>query len=45
MDADDSGGAPDPSVDPMGAYAANPVTVTAGGAITCAIRGATSTCP
>ena len=30
MDADDSGGAPNPAIDPMGAYAGNPVTVTAG---------------
>ena len=34
MDADDSGGAPDPAIDPMGGYALNPLTVTAGAAIT-----------
>lgn len=34
MDADDSGGAPDPAIDPLGGYALNPLTVTAGAAIT-----------
>ncbi len=34
MDADDSGGPPDPAVDPMGFYEHNPVTVTAGALIT-----------
>jgi hypothetical protein len=34
MDVDDSGGPPDPAHDPMGAYAGNPVTITAGAAIT-----------
>jgi hypothetical protein len=34
MDADDSGGPPDPAVDPMGTYAHNPVTVTDGALIT-----------
>ncbi len=34
MDADDSGGPPDPAIDPMGGYALNPLTVTAGAVIT-----------
>lgn len=34
MDADDSGGAPDPAIDPLGGYALNPLTVTAGAVIT-----------
>jgi hypothetical protein len=34
MDADDSGGPPDPAIDPMGVYANNPVTVASGAVIT-----------
>jgi len=34
MDADDSGGAPNPDIDPIGAYAHNPVTVTANAVMT-----------
>jgi len=34
MDADDSGGPPDPAIDPLGVYAHNPVTVTGGVVIT-----------
>jgi len=34
MDADDSGGAPDPGIDPMGSYARNPVIVAAGATLT-----------
>ncbi len=34
MDADDTGGPPDPAIDPLGSYAHNPVTVTAGTVIT-----------
>jgi hypothetical protein len=34
MDADDSGGPPDPTIDPIGLYAHNPVIVTAGAVIT-----------
>ncbi|MBM4457273.1 MAG: hypothetical protein FJ011_05820 [Chloroflexi bacterium] len=33
MDADDSGGDPDPSVDPIGGYGGNPVTVAAGATV------------
>lgn len=34
MDATDSGGPPDPTIDPMGSYVNNPVTVTASAVIT-----------
>jgi hypothetical protein len=34
MDADDSGGQPDPAVDPMGSYLNNPITITDGVVIT-----------
>ncbi len=33
MDADDSGGAPNPSADPIGGYGGNPITVTAGATV------------
>ena len=33
MDADDSGGEPDPAVDPIGGYGGNPVTVAAGATV------------
>lgn len=34
MDADDSGGDPNPAIDPMGVFAGNPLTITAGAVIT-----------
>lgn len=34
MDADDSGGPPDPAIDPTGAYASNPVTITTDALVT-----------